>query len=124
MKAIADAAHADNLPVVSHTGNARDVEDAVNAGVNGIEHGSFVDAIPEAVFAKMKQLGIAYDPTLTVVEAFTSIGQGKFDVFDRTPRPAGWPQEVARLHQEVFAISRGRQDADRFRQISDVHQIG
>ena len=53
-----------DLPVVCHTGNARDVEDAVNAGVDGIEHGSMTDAIPEAVFAKMKQAGITFDPTL------------------------------------------------------------
>ena len=84
VKAVADAAHANKLPVVSHTGNARDVEDAVNAGVDGIEHGSFIDAIPERVFAMMKQRGIAYDPTLVVVEAITSIAQGKLELFDRS----------------------------------------
>jgi imidazolonepropionase-like amidohydrolase/ABC-type multidrug transport system permease subunit len=84
VKAIVEGAHARNLPVVCHTGNARDVEDAVNAGVDGIEHGSMTDAIPEAVFAKMKQAGITFDPTLDVVEAFTMIAQGKFDMLDRT----------------------------------------
>jgi imidazolonepropionase-like amidohydrolase/ABC-type multidrug transport system permease subunit len=84
VKAVADAAHANKLPVVSHTGNARDVEDAVNAGVDGIEHGSFIDAIPESVFATMKQRGIAYDPTLAVVEAVSSLAQGKLELFDRS----------------------------------------
>jgi imidazolonepropionase-like amidohydrolase/ABC-type multidrug transport system permease subunit len=84
IKAIAEEAHALHLPVVCHTGNARDVEDAVNAGVDGIEHGSATDAIPEAVFAKMKQAGITFDPTLDVIEAFTMIAQGKFDMLDRT----------------------------------------
>jgi imidazolonepropionase-like amidohydrolase len=84
IKAIAEEAHKLKLPVVCHTGNARDVEDAVNAGVDGIEHGSMTDAIPEAVFAKMKQNGITFDPTLDVVEAFTMIGEGKFDMLDRT----------------------------------------
>ncbi len=84
VKAIANEAHTLHLPVVCHTGNARDVEDAVNAGVDGIEHGSMTDAIPEAVFAKMKQKGITFDPTLDVVEAFTMIAQGKFDMLDRT----------------------------------------
>jgi imidazolonepropionase-like amidohydrolase len=69
---------------VCHTGNARDVEDAVNAGVDGIEHGSMTDAIPEAVLVKMKQNGVTFDPTLDVVEAFTMIAQGKFDMLDRT----------------------------------------
>jgi imidazolonepropionase-like amidohydrolase/ABC-type multidrug transport system permease subunit len=84
IKAIAEEAHKFKLPVVCHTGNARDVEDAVNAGVDGIEHGSVTDAIPEAVFVKMKQAGITFDPTLDVVEAFTMIAQGKVDMLDRT----------------------------------------
>jgi len=84
IKAIVVEAHARRLPVVCHTGNARDVEDAVNAGVDGIEHGSMTDAIPEAVFAKMKQAGITFDPTLDVVEAFTMLAQGKSDMLDRT----------------------------------------
>jgi imidazolonepropionase-like amidohydrolase len=84
IKAIADEAHAQHLPVVCHTGNARDVEDAVNAGVDGIEHGSMTDAIPDHVFAKMKQAGITFDPTLDVVEAFTMLAQGKSDMLDRT----------------------------------------
>jgi imidazolonepropionase-like amidohydrolase/ABC-type multidrug transport system permease subunit len=84
IKAIAEEAHKFKLPVVCHTGNARDVEDAVNAGVDGIEHGSVTDPIPEAVFVKMKQAGITFDPTLDVVEAFTMIAQGKVDMLDRT----------------------------------------
>jgi imidazolonepropionase-like amidohydrolase/ABC-type multidrug transport system permease subunit len=84
VKAIADEAHAVNLPVVCHTGSARDVEDAVNAGVNGIEHGSMNDLIPEALFARMKQAGITFDPTLDVVEAFTMLAQGKSDMLDRS----------------------------------------
>jgi imidazolonepropionase-like amidohydrolase/ABC-type multidrug transport system permease subunit len=84
IKAIVEEAHQFKLPVVCHTGNARDVEDAVNAGVDGIEHGSMNDAIPEAVFAKMKQGGVTFDPTLDVVEAFTMLAQGKFDMLDRT----------------------------------------
>src|SRR4029077_9789438 len=84
VKAIAEEAHKFKLPVVCHTGNARDVEDAVNAGVDGIEHGAMTDAIPEAVFAKMREKGITFDPTLDVVEAFTMIGEGKLEMLDRT----------------------------------------
>jgi imidazolonepropionase-like amidohydrolase/ABC-type multidrug transport system permease subunit len=84
VKAVADEAHAVNLPVVCHTGNARDVEDAVNAGVNGIEHGAMNQVIPEALFARMKQAGITFDPTLDVVEAFQMLAGGKFDMLDRS----------------------------------------
>jgi imidazolonepropionase-like amidohydrolase len=84
VKAITAEAHGLHLPVVCHTGNAHDVEDAINAGVDGIEHGSMSDAIPEALFARMKQAGITFDPTLDVVEAFTALAQGKFDMLDRS----------------------------------------
>ena len=84
VKAVVEEAHALHLPVVCHTGNARDVEDAVNAGVDGIEHGSMTEPIPEAMFARMKQAGITFDPTLDVVEAFTMLAQGKSDMLDRS----------------------------------------
>jgi imidazolonepropionase-like amidohydrolase len=84
LRAIVDAARSSGLPVVAHTGTARDVADAVDAGVNGIEHGSGVDLIPEALFARMKQMGITYDPTLTAVEAFEAMVAGKTDLLDRS----------------------------------------
>jgi imidazolonepropionase-like amidohydrolase/ABC-type multidrug transport system permease subunit len=84
IKVIAEEAHKFKLPVVCHTGNAKDVEDAVNAGVDGIEHGSMTDVISEAVFAKMKQNGVTFDPTLDVVEAFAMLTAGKTEMLDRT----------------------------------------
>jgi imidazolonepropionase-like amidohydrolase/ABC-type multidrug transport system permease subunit len=94
VKAIAAEAHALHLPVVCHTGNARDVEDAVNAGVDGIEHGSMSDAIPETLFARMKQAGITFDPTLDVVEAFTALAQGKFEMLDRSLVQQAGPKKI------------------------------
>src|SRR5262249_13900288 len=66
-RAVVEEAIAQHLPVAVHTGSARDVEDALNAGASGIEHGSFSDAIPDALFAKMAKAGVTYDPTLTVL---------------------------------------------------------
>ena len=83
-QAIVDAARKNGLPVVSHTGDAQDVADAVTAHVDGIEHGSFRDAIPDAVFAQMKALGIAYDPTLTVVDALKAFSRGDASILDRS----------------------------------------
>ena len=80
---IVKQAHADNLPVATHTGDASDVKDAVDAGTNTIEHGSFRDLIPTELFDAMKQKGIAYDPTLTVIEAFREMSQGKTELLDR-----------------------------------------
>jgi imidazolonepropionase-like amidohydrolase len=82
LKAIVEAAHAAKLPVICHTGNSKDVADAMDAGVDGIEHGSNRDLIPEALFARMKQAGTTYDPTLSVMEALADTGAGKTDLLD------------------------------------------
>jgi imidazolonepropionase-like amidohydrolase/ABC-type multidrug transport system permease subunit len=84
LNAIASAARADNLPVAVHTGDVRDIEDALRAGVNGIEHGSFRQRIPDADFAAMAKQGITYDPTLSVGEAFPQFAAGKLDLLNRS----------------------------------------
>ena len=84
LRAISAEAHADHLPVVCHTGDSCDVADAVEAGVDGLEHGSMRDLIPQELFEKMKQKGIAYDPTLTVVEAFSDFVKHKTDPLERS----------------------------------------
>jgi imidazolonepropionase-like amidohydrolase len=84
LKAISDAAHGVKLPIVTHTGNAKDVADALDAGVDGIEHGSLRDRIPEAVFVKMKSMGVIYDPTLSVLEAMGAYVDGKTELLDRS----------------------------------------
>jgi len=76
VKAIGEAAHVAGLPLVVHTGDARDVADALDAGANGIEHGSFREDIPETLFARMKQQGVTYDPTLSVVEGILALAEG------------------------------------------------
>ena len=82
--AVAQQAHADSLPLAVHTGDARDVADAVQAQANSIEHGSFREKIPDALFAQMAQLGIFYDPTLSVGEAFKDFAAGKSDLLKRS----------------------------------------
>ncbi|MBZ5676944.1 MAG: amidohydrolase family protein [Acidobacteriia bacterium] len=84
LKAISDAAHAAKLPIVTHTGNAQDVTDALDAGVDGIEHGSMRDRIPDAEFTKMKAMGVTFDPTLSVLEAMGAYVDGKTDLLDRS----------------------------------------
>jgi imidazolonepropionase-like amidohydrolase/ABC-type multidrug transport system permease subunit len=84
LRAIAEAARSEGLPIVCHTGDSKDIADALDAGVDGIEHGSHRDLIPEVLLARMKQKGVAYDPTLAVVEGFLAAGQGKTDLLDRS----------------------------------------
>ncbi len=82
--AVVQEAHAKKLPASVHTGEARDVIDAVAIGADSIEHGSFRDEIPEATFAEMKAKGIAYDPTLSVVEALSDFSKGNTELLKRS----------------------------------------
>jgi imidazolonepropionase-like amidohydrolase len=75
MKAIVDMAHAMHLKAAAHAHGARGIEAATNAGVDSIEHGTFLD---EAGAKAMKAHGTYFSATLL---AFTGIerllGTGK-----------------------------------------------
>ncbi len=83
LRAVAEEARAQKLPIVIHTGDARDVGDALSVGTNGIEHGSVREKLPDELFAQMKARGVAYDPTLTAVEGFLSLASGSLDPLER-----------------------------------------
>jgi imidazolonepropionase-like amidohydrolase/ABC-type multidrug transport system permease subunit len=82
-RAVVDEAAAQRLPAAVHTGSARDVDDAVEAGAAAIEHGSFSDAIADAVLAKMAVRNITYDPTLAVLEGMRDLSAGRGDLLRR-----------------------------------------
>jgi imidazolonepropionase-like amidohydrolase/ABC-type multidrug transport system permease subunit len=84
LRAITEEAHAKGLPVAVHTGKAEDVVDAVSLPADSIEHGSFADEISDATIAEMKAKGIAYDPTLSVVEGFTNFSKGDTSLLKRS----------------------------------------
>src|SRR4051794_8893674 len=83
LRAVTEEAHAKGLPVAVHTGNAQDVVDAVSLPADSIEHGSLADEISDATIAEMKAKGIAYDPTLCVVEGFTNFARGDVSLLKR-----------------------------------------
>jgi imidazolonepropionase-like amidohydrolase len=72
------------LPSSVHTGSARDVADAVEAGASSVEHGSFSEAISDAVLARMAKDGVAYDPTLSVLEGMRDLAAGRSDLLRRS----------------------------------------
>jgi imidazolonepropionase-like amidohydrolase/ABC-type multidrug transport system permease subunit len=84
LDAVSAAAHTDKLPVIVHTGDERDVEDAIHARADGIEHGSMRRLIPDQDFAAMAKAGMTYDPTLSVAEAVEQFVQGKVDLLNRS----------------------------------------
>ena len=66
LKAIVDTAHQIGRPVAAHAASDAGVRMAVEAGVDTIEHGY---GASEATFRLLKQKGVAYEPTLTAVDA-------------------------------------------------------
>jgi imidazolonepropionase-like amidohydrolase/ABC-type multidrug transport system permease subunit len=84
LNAIAAEAHVDKLPIIVHTGDAKDVEDALRAHVDGIEHGSFRERIPDEDFETMFSQGVTYDPTLSVVEGIRAFAEGKVELMNRS----------------------------------------
>jgi imidazolonepropionase-like amidohydrolase len=102
---VAEAAE-QHLPTAVHTGNARDVEDAVDAGAAGIEHGSFSDVVPDAVLARMAARHITYDPTLAVLEGMRDLSAGRNELLRRALVQQAVSQKL--LTGTASAINDGR----------------
>jgi imidazolonepropionase-like amidohydrolase/ABC-type multidrug transport system permease subunit len=83
-QAVAQEAHTQGLPLAVHTGDIRDVADAVSSGADSIEHGSFREAISDSLFGQMVSKKTFYDPTLSVGEAFKDFAAGKTDLLKRS----------------------------------------
>ncbi len=94
LKAVGAEAAAVGLPMTVHTGDTRDVMDAVEARTAGIEHGSFQDRIPDGLFQAMAKVGIFYDPTLSVAEAFPQFAAGNLDLLSRSLVMQSAPKEL------------------------------
>lgn len=73
MKAIADTAHSLGLKVMAHAHGARGIQQAAEAGIDSIEHGTYLD---EAAAKAMKANGTVLVPTLMALEG-VSEGLGK-----------------------------------------------
>jgi len=110
LQAVLEEAHADRLPASVHTGDVRDVADALAGQADSIEHGSFRQPIPDALFAQMTHQGTFYDPTLSVAEAFQDFAAGKTDLLQRSLVQQVGPAELlentrrAMLGEETKAI--------------------
>lgn len=75
MKAIVDMAHAMHLKVAAHAHGAKGILAATNAGVDSIEHGTFIDA---AGVQAMKAHGTYYSATLLAFSGVKGLlGTGK-----------------------------------------------
>jgi imidazolonepropionase-like amidohydrolase len=129
LRAVADEAHAKNLPVAVHTGNTHDVIDAVSLPANSVEHGSYVDEIPDGTLAEMKAKGIAFDPTLSVVEGLTNFAQGNTSLLKRslvqqvTTRELLEGTEHAATNTETASLRQGLQHYPMSLEIGDKNLV-
>jgi imidazolonepropionase-like amidohydrolase len=106
-RAVAEEARAQNLPVATHTGDSRDVADAVDLGTASVEHGSWRDAIPDAVLQKMAREGIYLDPTLAVGEAYSQYYAGKADALNNSLVQQVAPAGILKATREFLASGQG-----------------
>jgi imidazolonepropionase-like amidohydrolase len=111
LDAIAAESRADGLPIVVHTGSAQDVADALAAKVDGIEHGSFQQRIPDADFARMAASGVTYDPTLSVAQAQVDLETGELDALTRSLVQQAVPARLLRDTRNFFISPAGRKQA-------------
>ena len=72
IRAAVETAHALGMKVAAHIYPAGAIENAVRAGVDSVEHGSFATA---QTFALMKEKGTYLVPTLTVYDVFYKVAQ-------------------------------------------------
>lgn len=74
MKSIADTAHSLGLKVMAHAHGARGIEAASRAGIDTIEHGTYID---EASARVMRERGTVLVPTLMAFKGVTErLGKG------------------------------------------------
>ena len=77
--------------------------DAVSADANSIEHGSFREAIPDALFQQMVSKKISYDPTLSVAEAFRDFAAGNTDLLKRSLVQQVGPTDLIEATEKAMA---------------------
>ncbi len=94
LNTVVSEAHANGLPAAVHTGDARDVSDAVAAKADSIEHGSAREPLADSILDQMARQKTAYDPTLSVIEALHDFQTGKTDLLRRSLAQQVGPAEL------------------------------
>jgi len=98
--AISQEAREQGLPLAVHTGDARDVADAIAAHADSIEHGSLRGTVPDALFQQMVRQKTFYDPTLTAAEGLSDFIAGKADLLKRSLVQQVGPADLLRSTEQ------------------------
>jgi imidazolonepropionase-like amidohydrolase len=111
VRAIAGEAHAQNLPLAVHTGNALDVFDAVDVGAASVEHGSWRDELPDSLLERMAREQVYLDPTLAVAEAYAQYFSGRSDALAGALVQEAVPERIRRATREMVASGKSADPA-------------
>jgi imidazolonepropionase-like amidohydrolase/ABC-type multidrug transport system permease subunit len=104
----------DGLLTATHTGNAADVKNAVDAGSSTVEHGSIADLISGEMFAEMKSKGIAYDPTLSVYEGIAAMRAGNAGLLQRSLLQQAAPADLLSATRDLLKKQKTATDLDAY----------
>jgi imidazolonepropionase-like amidohydrolase/ABC-type multidrug transport system permease subunit len=107
VRAVSEEAHAQHLPLATHTGDARDVADAVEIGSASVEHGSWRDEIPDNLLERMAREGVYLDPTLAVAEAYALYFGGKPDLLNHSLVQQVVPAHLLKGTREFVTSGKG-----------------
>lgn len=111
VRSVAEEARVQHLPLAVHTGDARDVADALEIGATSVEHGSWRDEIPDRLLEHMVQNGVYLDPTLTVAEAYSQYFAGKGDALNSTLVQQVVPARILQATREFVTSGKGLEPA-------------
>jgi len=111
VRSVAEEARAQHLPLAVHTGDARDVADAVEIGAASVEHGSWRDEIHDHILERMARQGVYLDPTLSVAEAYAQYFAGKADALNSSLVQQVVPARVLQTTRQFVTSGKGVEPA-------------
>jgi imidazolonepropionase-like amidohydrolase/ABC-type multidrug transport system permease subunit len=111
VRSVSEEAHAQHLPLAIHTGDARDVTDAVEIGAASVEHGSWRDDIPDGVLERMARDGVYLDPTLGVIEAYARYYSGNTEALNGSLVQQTVPARILKGTRDFVGLGQGADDA-------------
>jgi imidazolonepropionase-like amidohydrolase/ABC-type multidrug transport system permease subunit len=111
VRSVSEEAHAQHLPLAIHTGDARDVTDAVEIGAASVEHGSWRDDIPDGVLERMAREHVYLDPTLGVIEAYARYFSGNTEALNNSLVQQTVPARILNGTRDFVGLGKGADDA-------------
>ena len=108
VRAVSEEAHAQHLPLAIHTGDARDVADAVEIGSS--QRGTRIAGatrFPTDCWSTWRSEGVYLDPTLAVAEAYALYFGGKPDVLNHSLVQQVVPARMLKGTREFVSSGKG-----------------